>query len=146
MNAIMMWPMLAVAQKVPGPAQAPTPPAIPTPPSPDVLIGVPGSAQFDPNFLAQRAENIAVTFFVAMAFIIVGLPIARAFARRMDRGATRGMDNAIPADLSERLTRIEQAVDSIALEVERVSEGQRFTTKLLSEQNAPALPISKESR
>jgi hypothetical protein len=28
---------------------------------------------------------------------------------------------------------MEQALDSVALEVERISEGQRFTTKLLSE-------------
>ncbi|MEO8562929.1 MAG: hypothetical protein ABI601_12680 [bacterium] len=33
----------------------------------------------------------------------------------------------------ERLARIEQAVESIAIEVERISEGQRFTTKLLAE-------------
>lgn len=33
-----------------------------------------------------------------------------------------------------RLARLEQAVDAIALEIERVSEGQRFTTKLLTEQ------------
>jgi hypothetical protein len=39
----------------------------------------------------------------------------------------------IDAAIEERLERIEQAVDSIALEVERVSEGQRFTTRLLSE-------------
>jgi hypothetical protein len=30
---------------------------------------------------------------------------------------------------------MEQAIDSIAIEVERISEGQRFTTKLLSERN-----------
>ena len=33
-----------------------------------------------------------------------------------------------------RLERLEHAVDAIALEIERISEGQRFTTKLLSEQ------------
>ena len=32
-----------------------------------------------------------------------------------------------------RLERMEMAIDSIAVEVERISEGQRFTTKLLSE-------------
>lgn len=37
-----------------------------------------------------------------------------------------------PAD--GRLARLEVAVDSIALEIERISEGQRFTTRLLSEQ------------
>ena len=40
----------------------------------------------------------------------------------------------------ERLARIEQAVESIAIEVERISEGQRFTTKLLAER-AQADPI-----
>ena len=33
----------------------------------------------------------------------------------------------------ERLARVEQAVESIAIEIERVSEGQRFVTKLMSE-------------
>ncbi len=36
-------------------------------------------------------------------------------------------------DISQRLTRLEQAVDSTALEVERIAEGQRFTTKLLAD-------------
>ena len=35
--------------------------------------------------------------------------------------------------VEERLERIEQAIDAMAVEVERISEGQRFTTKLLSE-------------
>jgi hypothetical protein len=35
--------------------------------------------------------------------------------------------------VAARLERIEHAVDSVALEVERIAEGQRFTTKLLSE-------------
>ena len=33
----------------------------------------------------------------------------------------------------DRLERREHAIDSIAIEVERITEGQRFTTKLLSE-------------
>lgn len=36
-------------------------------------------------------------------------------------------------EISERLARLEQAADATALEVERISEGQRFTTKLLAE-------------
>src|SRR3954464_3618043 len=32
--------------------------------------------------------------------------------------------------LGERLSHLENATDSIAIEVERISEGQRFTTKL----------------
>src|SRR2546423_6817523 len=36
-------------------------------------------------------------------------------------------------EISQRLARIEQAVDATAVEVERISEAQRFTTKLLVE-------------
>lgn len=43
-------------------------------------------------------------------------------------------------ELSARIERIEQAVDSIAVEVERISENQRFTTKLLSEREGVAVP------
>jgi hypothetical protein len=35
-----------------------------------------------------------------------------------------------------RLDRLEQAVDTIAIEVERVSEGQRFITKVLVDRPA----------
>jgi hypothetical protein len=43
---------------------------------------------------------------------------------------------AAPGQLSAldaRLARIEQAIDAMSIEVERISEGQRFTTKLLSD-------------
>jgi hypothetical protein len=71
---------------------------------------------------------VPVAFFFCAAFTIVGLPLARAFARRLDRKSA-GPDSA---ELTQRLERMEQAIDSIAVEVERISEGQRFTTKLLA--------------
>jgi len=37
------------------------------------------------------------------------------------------------ADVEARLERIEQAVDTIAIEMERIGEGQRFVTRLLAE-------------
>jgi hypothetical protein len=93
--------------------------------------------QFDPeNVIPPQAVDISVAFFVMLAFIVVGLPLARAFARRMDRrGAT-----ATESDIVPRLDRIEQAVEAIAIEVERVSEGQRYTTKAISDLRA--LPSS----
>lgn len=85
-----------------------------------------------------RAAGIAVAFFVTMAIIIIGLPIARAVSRFIDRKAQQPQ---IPTQVSAQLTQLTQAVDSIAIEVERISEGQRFTTKLLSEQKtAKGLP------
>jgi len=39
-----------------------------------------------------------------------------------------------------RLDRIEQAVEAVAVEMERVSEAQRFSARLLSERLPDALP------
>ena len=63
----------------------------------------------------------------------IGIPIARAIVRRMDREV---QPSSLPPDVAGRLERMEQTIDSIAIEVERISEGQRFTTKLLAERNA----------
>jgi hypothetical protein len=60
--------------------------------------------------------------------IAIGVPIARAYARRLEARPAA----SIPSDVAMRLERMEQAIDSIAVEVERISEGQRFTTKLLT--------------
>ena len=85
---------------------------------------------FDPeNVIPAGAVDISIAFFLMMGFIIVGLPLARAFARRMDR---RG-ETASASEVTPRLDRIEQAIEAIAIEVERVSEGQRYTTKAISE-------------
>jgi hypothetical protein len=36
-------------------------------------------------------------------------------------------------DVSQRLERLDGAIDTIAVEIERISEAQRFTTRLLAE-------------
>jgi hypothetical protein len=61
------------------------------------------------------------------------LPISIAFARRIWRRSAAAVA-AIPADLMERFSQLDQAVESIAVEVERIGEGQRFITRVLSEQ------------
>ncbi len=88
---------------------------------------------------------VPVAFFVSSAFVVVMLPFARAVARKMDRDAGQPR---IPADVSHRLERMEQAIDAIAVEVERISEGQRFVTKLLAERTEarPELPASATER
>ena len=72
--------------------------------------------------------------------IAIGVPLARAYARRLDAKPTA----SIPPDVAARLERMEQAIDSIAVEVERISEGQRFTTKLLAERSAAPPPSADE--
>ncbi|MBL8960912.1 MAG: hypothetical protein JNJ98_13745, partial [Gemmatimonadetes bacterium] len=48
------------------------------------------------------------------------------------------------ADPNPRLERLEQAMDAVAIEIERVSEGQRFTNKLLGELKALPAPNPME--
>jgi multidrug efflux pump subunit AcrA (membrane-fusion protein) len=86
----------------------------------------------------EGAIIISVAFFVMCAVIAIGFPIARAIARRMDRRSSAG--TGTDSDTRARLERIEQAVDAIAVEVERISEGQRFTTKVMSEMRSLPLP------
>jgi hypothetical protein len=85
---------------------------------------------------------VAVSFFVTVAYTIRS--IAGAFIA--GKGEDARVGNGSGSSLTDtRLARIEQSVDAIALEVERISEGQRFTTKLLSE-NARAYqkPASRQ--
>ena len=89
--------------------------------------------QFTPE-VPPEAVTISIAFFVMIAVIIIGWPLARAFARRMDRAAVAPR---VTAGHPERLVRIEQAVEAMAIEVERISENQRFVTRLLTEGRAP---------
>ncbi len=75
--------------------------------------------------LDMTAISLAFTLFVLF-------PVAFAWARRILRRPYPSAP-ALPPDTVDRIARIENAVESIALEVERVSEGQRFVTKLMSE-------------
>ncbi len=66
--------------------------------------------------------------------------LAGAFAGAYFFGKSRAQSNAMSAghdpDLLARITRIEQIVESTSIEIERITEGQRFTTKLLSERHS----------
>jgi len=76
----------------------------------------------------------------AVVFLAMLLPVSIAWAKRIGRPPVR------PASLSreatERLERMEQAIDAVAIEVERISEGQRFVTKILAERPKRAEPAS----
>jgi hypothetical protein len=82
---------------------------------------------------------VPLGFFAMVATIAVGAPLARAFARRMERDSKA----PLAPEVTSRLERIEQAVDAIAIEVERISEGQRFTTKLLTERASEASRLTE---
>ena len=91
-----------------------------------VLTIQPPPAPQDP-FDAAQLRGIEIGSFVLM------IPIVLAFARRIWRGGKRAP--SFDFESSPRFQRMEQAIESIAIEVERIGEAQRFTTKLLSERH-----------
>ena len=78
------------------------------------------------------AQVMAVVVSSVAAFVAIGVG-ARWVWRRTSR-------IALPAPRvdNDRLQRIEEAVDTIAVEIERMSEAQRFTAKLLLERGTDA--------
>jgi hypothetical protein len=82
--------------------------------------------------------EIAIPFGAFATAIIFGLgvPLVRAYSRKMD---AQSKFPQVPLEVAQRLERMEQALEAVAIEVERISEGQRFTTKLLSDKSASEL-------
>lgn len=81
-------------------------------------------------------------FFTTVIVLAIGVPLVRSYIRRKE------MEPAPQNLISDaRLQRIEQAVETMAIEIERISEGQRFVTRLLAEREAQAKSLpSTESR
>ena len=78
---------------------------------------------------------------VAIVFGSVSGTILSLAKMRSARLAARERTAVSAPQLEERLLRIEQAVDAIAIEIERMSESQRFVTKVLAERlPAPGQP------
>ena len=101
----------------------------------------------DINFSRNRGTNMVPIVIVFTLFVL--MPIALSISRMLwKRGSLPKYVGPSP-ESTQRLERMEQAIDSIAIEIERVSEGQRFITRLMSDrQNAlgvgqpPAQPIA----
>jgi hypothetical protein len=95
------------------------------------IVAVPpyyGRTRPDPDMI------VGLSFAFAIA---VGLPLAIAYSRRIWRGKAKEVPAAATSDSASRLERLEHAVDAIAIEIERVAEGQRFVTKVLVDRPTP---------
>ena len=75
-------------------------------------------------------ELIPIVLFITAGVTAIGYPIARALARSIEK---RSEAARVPDEVAARLERMEATLEAVAEQVERVTEGQRFTTKLLSE-------------
>lgn len=97
-------------------ARAAAVPGAVVPPTPPVHTGIPDEAYA----------------MGALFMLVVLLPLSIGWARRLWRKGA-AVVAALPEELGIRLTRLEQATDAIAIEVERVAESQRYLTKVLAE-------------
>jgi hypothetical protein len=92
----------------------------------------------DPAEIFSRVSD-AVVPLVAIISVFVLMPFAIAISRLIWKRASAIARPPAPDHLTQqRLDQLQQAVDTIAVEVERISEGQRFVTKLVSERSLSA--------
>ena len=92
----------------------------------------------DPNLIVQTVLQWIVP---GVVIIVLGFPLVRLITRWLEPKPVA------PRELSAingRLERIETAIDSIALEVERISEAQRFSARLQSEQQPARVSPPRE--
>ena len=103
----------------------------------------PTNFQFPPTHRGFDPDLVVGLFF-AFIFAVL-MPMSIAMARRIWRSKPK---DAVPrADdvIVPRLDRLEQAVDAIAIEIERISEGQRFVTRVLVERPVPVSKVEPQS-
>jgi hypothetical protein len=111
--------------------QAPVAPPLPqAPTAPDAPViattgtSIPEDMPFD---VPPRVESLGYAFLLMIAVIAVGKPLARALGSLIER---RALKPAMPQEFGARLERIEQGIESVSIEVERISESQRYLLKV----------------
>ena len=87
----------------------------------------------DPNLIVQTVFSWVVP---GVLMLVLGYPIVRLITKWLE---PRPVPPRELSSINGRLERIEAAVEAIAIEVERISESQRFTARLQSEHPVPRL-------
>lgn len=92
------------------------------------------------DFFDNISSNIVP--ITGMLSVFVFLPIAIAVSRLIWKRAGAPPRAAVADHAAQqRLEQIQQSIDAIAVEVERISEGQRFVSKMLSDRNGSAIGV-----
>lgn len=95
----------------------------------------------DPNLIiGQISDRIIPIVFIISIFVFA--PFAFSISRFFWRRSSPSSRAALPDhETQRRLEQLQQSVDTIAIEVERISEGQRFVTRVMGERDRPALGV-----
>jgi hypothetical protein len=78
-------------------------------------------------------EHDLIPLAAVLGFFFTSAWMLKMFLAHRERNRALAQTKSGGAASDERLARMEQAVEAIAIEIERVSEGQRFVTKLLND-------------
>ncbi len=101
-----------------------------------VAAAVPG-ANIDPPRPPDRLSASDVAEMSAVVFTILMIPIVLAWSRRIWR--RNAVTISLTPELAERMQSLERSMDTVAIEVERIGEGQRFVTQLLGGKGREAI-------
>lgn len=98
-------------------------------------VGARAGVQVEPSRqeIPREAVDISIAFFITIGSMVVLFPLMRALGRILER---RAAPSPRPdPEMTAQLARMEQALDAVSIEVERIAEGQRYTAKLLTERD-----------
>lgn len=96
------------------------------------------------NDIPPEVIPLVAIVMVMVVAMVVGHPIARAIGRVIERRGERGMLKA--ADVAPQIRQLQESVDTMAIEIERISEAQRFQAKLMAERAGALGAGSSEPR
>lgn len=106
---------------------------------------VPGALARDPRpdpWVNGPPEELVAIGMSLMAVLL--FPICLAWARRLWKKAA--VVSAVPPELTDRIGQMERNLDAVAVEIERIGEGQRFVTQLLAQRSEPKREALPEPR
>ena len=90
----------------------------------------------DVMLLTQRAQETAFGLMGLLALIVIVGPFARMWARRIEKRAELDRVDHNAQLLQQQLVQLQQSMDAMSVEVERISESQRFQSRLLGERKS----------
>jgi hypothetical protein len=86
-----------------------------------------------------------MALFSSSILFMTTVTFAWLWARARERALRAELERRSRVEAPEELQTLTHAVEAIAIEVERIAEGQRFTTKLLSERGESGAGIANKS-
>ncbi len=89
-------------------------------------------------------EIVVIPFVFGLPAALIGLRMVLNYRERKE--ARSALPSSAVADIDARLARLEGAVDTVAIEMERMSEGVRFTTRLLAERGPAGMEARQQER